>query len=113
MPSPRRCRYYCRNPRCTSRWKAFMFAGTADTAPCPDCGERGPKLKRVSAGTTLNAIPDIPSHWNESFGKVVRGRRHLKELQAATGSVDYETSSKGKDHLAYGRERARFEMGRR
>jgi hypothetical protein len=33
---------------------------------------------------------DIPAHYNESLGQVVKGGRHLREIQKKEGCQDYE-----------------------
>lgn len=61
----------------------------------------------------FQAIPDLPEHYNNSLGEVVRSRRHLKDLQRATDSVDYEPTPKQKERDAYAQDRMKYELSRR
>jgi hypothetical protein len=61
----------------------------------------------------FQAIGDLPMHYNNSLGEVVRGRRHLRQLQRDTDSVDYEPTAKQKERDAVARDRMKFELARR
>jgi len=68
----------------------------------------------VEFGPVLDfqAMPDLPEHYNNSLGEVVRGRRHLKQLQRDTDSVDYEPTAKQKERDAVARDRMKHELAR-
>jgi hypothetical protein len=46
-------------------------------------------VRREVAGTIL-AQPDIEPHYNITIGRVVKSRRHLRDLQKRHGFMDYQ-----------------------
>jgi len=42
----------------------------------------------------VNIRPDMPEHYSEAFGCVVRSRRHFRDLQKQHGTVDWEPGQK-------------------
>lgn len=85
--------FYCSEPTCKKRWKNFDRKG-ARTAKCRSCKQPATKLKKVSAGTkTAYFMPDYPEHFSMSLGSVVKSRRHLKQIQAERGLMDWEPTN--------------------
>lgn len=83
----RRRRFYCSTRGCERQWK------NVPTRACPSCGGSNTPVKRISralAEARVYATPDIPEHFNVSLDCVVRGRRHLQQLQRERGCQDYE-----------------------
>jgi len=58
----------------------------ADLCRC-QCGLRR-KLVEIAAGASAYVPPEFCEHFNHSFGTVVRGRRHLRQLQEKHDCVD-------------------------
>jgi hypothetical protein len=103
-------RFYCSEAKCPRRWETRTLK--AKRPKC--CGVPMTPAKRVKPGHGVPQVtPDVPEHMNVSFGCVVRSRRHLRDLQKATDSVDYEPSKAQKERDAYARDRMRHEQQHR
>lgn len=75
------------------------------------CGRKR-KLEQYRDPGSVNAIPDIPSHFNSAFGHEVRGRRHLKALQRQHGVEDFEPDSHARERLREGQRRSELSGNR-
>lgn len=82
--------FYCSEETCPKRWKNFTRKG-AKAARCRACKQPATALKKISAGTkTAYFMPDYPEHFSVTIGGVVKSRKHLKQIQAERGLMDWE-----------------------
>ena len=58
--------------------------------PCHWCARRARYVGGPPSAGLVTITPDIPEHFNLSLNRPVRSRRHLRDLQARMGTVDYE-----------------------
>jgi hypothetical protein len=49
-----------------------------------------PSIAATHRASRLQIINDVPEHYNKSFGRGVRSRRHLAQLQQKYGYRDVE-----------------------
>lgn len=85
-------KFACDARACPARWRRIPARLVNPKHPrCPSCGKPIDEVKPVKpfAGT-IQAIPDIPEHFNVSLDCRVRGRTHLRQLQKERGCQDYE-----------------------
>ena len=99
--------YFCSNKHCPRRWKNFTSSRQPGYVRCRECKLLATRLSRIPHGTTVNFIQDIPPHFNSAFGREVHSRRHLKELQDATGAQDFEPDSETRERIKMAHEKAR------
>lgn len=79
-------RFYCDTRPCPLHWRR------THEARCPSCGGENTPLRRLVLTERVYVTPDVPEHYNTSLGRVVRSRRHLRQLQHDLGCQDFESS---------------------
>lgn len=64
---------------------------------CSTCGKATKRDMNAEYMSVVRVIPDIPEHVNPFIpgSPVVRGRAHLRELQAKHGLHDYDPKDNG------------------
>ncbi len=80
--------YSCRTGHLTERF--FPVASRRLWVVCR-CRKRANRdFGAEKGGGGLQLSPDVPEHWNVTVDKVVRSRKHLRDLQKRHGFQDYE-----------------------
>lgn len=78
--------FYCSQPRCDLQWLNMPEGGK-----CRMCGSEMTELRPLPPGFGAPYVRgDIPEHYSNSTGCVIRSRRHLREWQRQNGAQDWE-----------------------
>lgn len=83
----RRKKHYCSGQECRAKWKNVL---ALEGASCESCGAALRLLKRIDPSDMPLIEPDIPEHFNQSTNCVIKGRRHLRQIQRERGLSDYD-----------------------
>lgn len=81
-------KFYCSTADCRMRWKNVPSRRKAPKCSC--CKYPLTLLKRVKPSEMPRIEPDIPEHFNQSTNCVIKGRRHLRQIQRERGLSDYD-----------------------
>lgn len=100
--------YECRNGHANGCWPEGegAAASAAGLRECSTCA-LSLRLKHYSPIGTSTILPVIHSHYNRSFGEVVTGRTHLRELRKIHGTSAFEPTAKGKEWIKQSEEKLR------
>lgn len=79
--------FVCPNEHVNERFFSWPHP---EEVPCRQCSEVANYNVTATFKGSLASIPDIDVHFNQSFGEVVKSRRHLRDLQKRHDTRDYQ-----------------------